>query len=315
MVCCLSWVFLGKPGEGRRSEVLCCQLNAVQKHAVGWLSDWTRMMAPPGKLIRVEFPRGRGLHGLVKSLGEMGGYGRTDVSHPAGSSECEGTTTVAYPIGVETASLPMESAKVELAKVLPSELFAMLSTEGFLERKMCAAEQDVLSLPRLCVRSPDWAALAEALVKVGLCAVGEDAKSPVWGSQQRHLRAGVFGVEKPDSNMLRLIVDRRRKNATEVGLRQGLVQLRDADLIDEARFGYLMRHMTLPHASQFTDLLLPKKKAVPLLDESLGLQGLLLLVEDATSRCMGDCSWNTATSRAFQRLGFAERFGVLRPVE
>eukprot|EP00971_Amphidinium_carterae_P329449 6461899-Amphidinium_carterae.1 len=176
----------------------------VQRHAVDWLSDWTRMMAPPGA------------EGYMGSLRAWVKWvtGRTGITHPAGPSECEGTTTVAYPIGVENASLPTESAKVGLAKVLPSELFAMLSTDLFLEH---------------------WASLAKALVSVGLCAPGEDAKSPVWGSQKRHLRTGVFGVEQPDSSMLRLIIDRRRKNATKVGFRQGLVHLRDMGLINEER--------------------------------------------------------------------------------
>eukprot|EP00971_Amphidinium_carterae_P333771 6468682-Amphidinium_carterae.1 len=93
MVCCASWVFLGRPAEGQRAESLCCQLSDVQLHAVRWLTDWTRVLAPPGRRIKVVFPRGRGLHGLVRGLAEASCYGRVDITHPAGTAEHEGTDT------------------------------------------------------------------------------------------------------------------------------------------------------------------------------------------------------------------------------
>eukprot|EP00971_Amphidinium_carterae_P278631 5531003-Amphidinium_carterae.1 len=168
--------------------------------------------------------------------------------------------TVAHAIGVDNASLPEVSAKVDLARVLPPELFALLAaTSDCLEREMTEGEKDALSFPRLCMHTPDWTAFARTLVSIGLCAVAEDDRSPLWGTHKHHLRAGVFGVEKPDSSQLRLIIDRRRKNATEQGLRKGLVQLHELGLVESERFACLMRHMTLPHASQFTDLLLPRR--------------------------------------------------------
>eukprot|EP00971_Amphidinium_carterae_P319230 6345207-Amphidinium_carterae.3 len=225
IVCCLSWVFMGRPLGGAKASVMCCQLNQVQEHAVCWLSSWTRMQAPPGHRISVDLPRGRGLRGLVLDLAGLGDYGRTNITHPAGVAECGESATVAHPIDVS----------------------------------LSAEEKDVLSLPRLCMRTPDWIELARALTSIGLCVLAEDSKSPLWGSQQRHLRAGVFGVEKPGSDRLRLIIDRRRKNATEQGLRKGLLQVHELGLVEADRFACLMRHMTLPHASQFTDLLLPRR--------------------------------------------------------
>eukprot|EP00971_Amphidinium_carterae_P303170 6024150-Amphidinium_carterae.1 len=259
MVCGLSWVFLGRPRDGTKAVVMCSQLNDVQRHAVSLLSRWTRVQAPPGRRLNVTLPRGRGLRGLVIELAEQSGYGRTDISHPAGPPESDGAITIAQPIGVENASLPEASALVDLQTVLPAELFAMLASAEYLLKRMSAPEQDVLSLPRMCMRTPDWTEFAKVLVQRGLCVIADDSCSPLWGSQKRHLRAGVFGVEKPDSDKLRLIVDRRRKNATEQGLRSGLRDLHELGLIETERYALLMRHMTLPHASQFTDLMLPPR--------------------------------------------------------
>eukprot|EP00971_Amphidinium_carterae_P306267 6086479-Amphidinium_carterae.2 len=187
----------------------------------------------------------------------MGGYGSANISHPAGLAECSTAGTVADDIERESASLPVESAKIDLSRVLPQELFCMLSTPGYLDLQLSEAEKNALSLPRMCMRSACWKELGRELVRIGLCLVADDECARLWGTNQRHLRAGVFGVEKPDTSKLRLIVDRRRSNATERSLRKGLANLLEGDLIDPERYHLLLRHMTLPHASQFTDLLLP----------------------------------------------------------
>eukprot|EP00971_Amphidinium_carterae_P113519 2248945-Amphidinium_carterae.2 len=135
----------------------------------------------------------------------------------------------------------------------------MLSTEGFLDAPMTPAEQDALSLPRLGMRTHDWVELSRKMVQIGLCCLADDRECPTWGSQKRHLRAGIFGVAKPESTELRLIIDRRRKNSTERSLRKGLKCLHSMGLVEDARYYELLRHMTLPHASQFTDLLLPRE--------------------------------------------------------
>eukprot|EP00971_Amphidinium_carterae_P247972 4923927-Amphidinium_carterae.1 len=76
MVCCLSWVFLGRPTECSKAGVMCCELNEVQVHVLSWLSYWTRVQAPPGRRLSVDLPRGRGLRGLVLELENLGDYGR-----------------------------------------------------------------------------------------------------------------------------------------------------------------------------------------------------------------------------------------------
>eukprot|EP00971_Amphidinium_carterae_P278661 5531785-Amphidinium_carterae.2 len=188
----------------------------------------------------------------------MGEYGRVTITHPAGRGECDEQGTVACSIDVNNVSLPAQSATVKLDQVLPAELYTMLSTASFLDVPISTEEQDAMSLPRMCVRCSDWDALGRKLVEIGLCAVADDEKCPMWGAQRRHLRAGVFGVPKAEGSLLRLIVDRRRKNSTERGLRQGLRQLHSMGLVSDERYYDLLRHMTLPHASQFCDLLLPQ---------------------------------------------------------
>eukprot|EP00971_Amphidinium_carterae_P088500 1751095-Amphidinium_carterae.1 len=95
-----------------------------------------------------------------------------------------------------------------------------------------------------------------SLVTTGLCCLGSNAQCLVWGS--RHLRAGVFGVAKPDSDKVRMIIDRRRKNPTELSMRTALHE-RGRKGLAEQHVHELRRYMTLPHALQLGDVLLPRR--------------------------------------------------------
>eukprot|EP00971_Amphidinium_carterae_P063954 1265951-Amphidinium_carterae.2 len=255
MVASLSWVSMGRPSGGLKAETLCMEHNLAQLSALRWLCSWVRLQCPPGGRWRISLAHGRGLSGAFASLGATGTYAKENVSTPDQNPELSPPTTEAKWISASTASLPTSSAVVDLQSVLPPELYGLLSVPGMLIKPVTEEEKEVISLPPLFMKVKDWEELCILLVKTGLCVLGEDDWSPLWGG--RHLRAGVFGVAKPDTDSLRMIIDRRRKNATEVSVRAALYE-RVGKLLDKDRLLHLKKHMTLPHALQFGDLLLPK---------------------------------------------------------
>eukprot|EP00971_Amphidinium_carterae_P243864 4842953-Amphidinium_carterae.4 len=88
------------------------------------------------------------------------------------------------------------------------------------------AFQDMLEKPNIFLRRPSdmpdrlppwfmcvkhWPGVAKQLILRGLCrAVSPDHVTYLG---DHHLRAGLFGVEKPQSLLRRVIVDRRRRNS------------------------------------------------------------------------------------------------------
>eukprot|EP00971_Amphidinium_carterae_P037424 735887-Amphidinium_carterae.3 len=213
---------MGRPAGGVKSEVLCLDHNLAQRSALQWLSMWVRQQCPPSQEWSISFPRGRGLHEVLGSLGEDRSYCRESISTPGDNCEATSTGTESKWIDAENASLPSQSAKVDLQAILPPELYALLSLSvpGMLDKPASSGEQEVRTFPPLFMKVRDWHELSALLVQSGLCCLGADDRCPVWGS--RHLRAGVFGVAKPDSDKVRMIIDRRRKNATEISMRTAL---------------------------------------------------------------------------------------------
>eukprot|EP00971_Amphidinium_carterae_P258329 5127379-Amphidinium_carterae.2 len=254
IIASLSWLSLGKPSSGDKAHVLCMLLNGVQEHALRRLEGWVRQQCPAGKLWNFSaLRRCRGLEGVFEFLGEDF-YSGGGVSPPGDNVELASKVTEAMWISSKTASLPVQSAVVDLRLVLPPELFGLLSVPGMLSREFTAMEKEVLSLPPLFMRVQDWSQFSVRLVETGLCAIGDDTDAPTLGA--RHLRSGIFGVAKPDTRELRMIIDRRRKNKTEVSMRSALYE-RACHGLREERLTELRRHMTLPHSMQFVDLLLP----------------------------------------------------------
>eukprot|EP00971_Amphidinium_carterae_P260036 5159381-Amphidinium_carterae.1 len=114
MVTCLSWNFMGRPSKGFKAEVMCLELSAVQRSALDLLARW-----------------------VVACLDDLGGYGKTDISHPAGKAECSSMSTVAYAVDAQNARLPACSALVSLDRALPV-LYAGVSVERALAHNTLA---------------------------------------------------------------------------------------------------------------------------------------------------------------------------------
>eukprot|EP00971_Amphidinium_carterae_P349168 6490879-Amphidinium_carterae.3 len=103
----------------------------------------------------------------------------------------------------------------------------------------------------MCVKQ--WPKIAQQLIVRGLCRpVSPDEVSFLGG---HHLRAGLFGVEKPQTLQRRVIVDRRRRNAVEVCLRHVLLQRAVSEHWDPDDLEHAWRLLTLPHGAQLCELM------------------------------------------------------------
>eukprot|EP00971_Amphidinium_carterae_P346744 6488398-Amphidinium_carterae.3 len=197
-------------------------------------------MCRPGEPLGL-VPRG----GLTSLQEEMGSLSLHSYSASLGSG------SIALELTSENMSLPECSAQVPLQyPVLPQELAQYLETPSLFRDPAC--DPLTVSMPPHFMCCRDWIGIAARLVSCGLAQVTHDWLEPRLG--KHHLRTGLFGVSKADTDLVRLIVDRRRANMVERSMRA--VTLADPSLSPERRCD-LLRMMTLPHACQLLDLVVP----------------------------------------------------------
>eukprot|EP00971_Amphidinium_carterae_P118978 2357183-Amphidinium_carterae.1 len=239
LVSYLSWTTLGKPG-GMTADprLLAGEFNQVQ------LCVRDRLWQDMGALVRLgavfEYPgRGR-ISSLLEELSCSCGTYHSNVS--------KGTETLT--LSVSNMALPVNAAVVQLVPpiVLP-EISKILHTEGALD---LSPLEHPKHLPPMFMLVQDWASLAKKLLESGLAHAVPYAKVP--RSCGRSVASGLFGVSKPGSDLRRVIVDRRRKNACERSLREAACAWAVEEQWGEDRLLAVVREMTLPHPMQFKDL-------------------------------------------------------------
>eukprot|EP00971_Amphidinium_carterae_P188722 3746151-Amphidinium_carterae.1 len=158
--------------------------------------------------------------------------------------------TDTHTLDASNMALPAAAAVVELVPPLVQpELSALLHTPGGLDLPVAEHPQ---RLPAMYMQVSDWAAVARRLLDSGLAHIVDYDAVP--RSRGRSLSSGLFGVSKPGSNLKRVIVDRRRKNACERSLREATLLVSAEQQWDLDRTLSLVREMTLPHPLQFKDL-------------------------------------------------------------
>eukprot|EP00971_Amphidinium_carterae_P329375 6461779-Amphidinium_carterae.1 len=147
-------------------------------------------------------------------------------------------------------ALPAAAAVVELTPplVMP-EIAQIFHDEGRLDLPE-ADHPD--RLPPMFMKVKEWSAVARKLIVSGLAHAIPVAAAP--SSRSRSLASGVFGVSKPESELRRVIVDRRRKNCCERSLREAAFVASVAERWSDQKFMEVVREMTLPHPMQFRDL-------------------------------------------------------------
>eukprot|EP00971_Amphidinium_carterae_P241606 4797593-Amphidinium_carterae.1 len=113
-------------------------------------------------------------------------------------------------------SLPSVAAQIDLRwPLVPREVEAILATPNAFRLPV---ELEPIALCPLFVNVTSWLPVALTLCKAGLVMPMDDREVPRT-CDGRHLRSGLFGVEKSSGSQLRVIVDRRRMNSCEHSLR------------------------------------------------------------------------------------------------
>ena len=114
--------------------------------------------------------------------------------------------------------------------------------------------------PRSLPATRVWVAIAARLWDIGLIKLRAaglvralDPKDPAGIS-----RAGIFGVAKKLTNLMRRIIDRRRDNANELDVLSVLRIYCQQEGVDVDRQAFLERLLVLPHGAQCCDLYVPR---------------------------------------------------------
>eukprot|EP00971_Amphidinium_carterae_P134020 2655823-Amphidinium_carterae.3 len=135
-------------------------------------------------------------------------------------------------------SLPEVAGVVPLEYPIIPKVFEEILTEPEVFMRKEENMPDVL--PTWYMNVSSWPGIARQLLKHALCRPVHPSEAQVWRGQ--HLRAGLFGVNKPQSPLKRVIVDRRRRNAIERCLRNVVAEraLRESWEVGRGRVGACM---------------------------------------------------------------------------
>eukprot|EP00971_Amphidinium_carterae_P220047 4368088-Amphidinium_carterae.1 len=248
----LQWLHLGCPKAGLLAERVAFQtpssLLPCFDEMVQMVAAWCRST---GRL-----PKDGGLSRLHSTLiqrvavhGHLGSYSGVAGDSLAGSEVCVQGPTVCLTPG--QMSLPRQSATIDLVYPTVPRTVEMLlhSADAFLRHPQPHA------LAPSFTQVSSWPAVAGELLSRGL---GE--LRPIDGCNRfngRRVYAGAFGVPKKDSQMARIIIDRRPQNSREMSVREAVLQLLKKGELDDGEFLHLTDLMTLPFAGQFARILCP----------------------------------------------------------
>ncbi|MBM4073889.1 MAG: hypothetical protein FJ271_33965, partial [Planctomycetes bacterium] len=156
----------------------------------------------------------------------------------------------------------MNTLEVKSAAVSLPTTGAAVDIVGLVPRSVgeCLQAKDAFSLPPeerpetlpgclMNISYEEWMRLLRRMLDNGMVTLVPARRLPTW--RGRTITAGLFGVPKPPDHM-RLIVDRRRQNALEMGLLDAL-RRRGTDDSEIARIRTLAR---LPHGGMWGDMIL-----------------------------------------------------------
>ena len=244
----LTWLSLSRPGPGAQATALSAPLSTAQEQMVRrfrrHLADLCRPAPPPGAA-------GGGLARLERALDELGlsAYGSVLSDESA-------------PLDVDAASvsLPKRGAALPLCPPrVPPEVHKVLEDPAAF--RLPESRLPAL-VPPACLRVRDLAGIAAALWDRGMLDFIPVDRVPVLHGCPTF--AGLFGVTKKASPMLRLIVDRRRQNAAERSLPEVVAEALLRQGASAERSAEVLRLLRLPHASQLCDMFLGADERVHL---------------------------------------------------
>eukprot|EP00971_Amphidinium_carterae_P184423 3661368-Amphidinium_carterae.1 len=155
----------------------------------------------------------------------------------------------------ENMALPKQAAIVALVPpVLDPDISELLHRKGVFELPVSDHPE---KLPALFMNVSSWSGVACRLVESGVAHLIDAEHAP--HSRGRRLAAGMFGVAKPGSDLRRVRIDRRRKNACDFSLREVTCAEALKASWPTSRMLSALRRMTLPHSLQLKDLFLRRR--------------------------------------------------------
>ncbi|MBM4022198.1 MAG: hypothetical protein FJ284_08145 [Planctomycetes bacterium] len=121
--------------------------------------------------------------------------------------------------------------------------------------------------PNACEKVKDWEPLVARMFEVGMLKLLDPRSTPVVAGVRAS--AALFGVAKKDSELLRVILDRRRRNCMEKSLDRVITEMYESGQLDDDTFLHLLRLVTLPHPCQLVDLVLKPSDRVLISSEDV----------------------------------------------
>eukprot|EP00971_Amphidinium_carterae_P277412 5505535-Amphidinium_carterae.1 len=239
----LDWLYMGKPsGRGLSwASTLRGPLSSEQWHLVSEMEAAYLAVCRLGE--SAEEPSG----GLSRLAAEL----HHTLSLSYGMGLAKGQNVVPKELNESNMSLPEVAGIVPLKyPVVPKMFEDIFETPNVFLRD--PADMPI-RLPSWYMNVRCWPGIARQLILHGLCRAVHVAEVVSWHGM--HLRAGLFGVEKPQSSLRRVIVDRRRRNAIERCVRQIVLEKALAEKWPPENLEYAWRLLTLPHGSQLGEMM------------------------------------------------------------
>ena len=238
----LTWLSLGKPNGGKSATALSLPLTEDQRTLVADIEGKFLGTCRAGEPVPLLAGGIVGIHAALAGLMDNNYLG-------GGSHFVEPLTLTA-----DTLSIPQRGADILMqTPVVPPEYSDIFALEHVFDK---LPEDYPPKLPPMCLRVAEWGAVAARIWDARLLRAVDPSVVEVAAGVE--VRAGLFGVAKKGDHRLRVIVDRRRRNALERPLRDVLHDYCRANNVTRGRQAYLLRLATLPHASQFAELFVTK---------------------------------------------------------
>eukprot|EP00971_Amphidinium_carterae_P350924 6491809-Amphidinium_carterae.1 len=253
VVALYTWLALGRPRSDRLANVMCLPLSATQRKMVQRMES---CMLDFDRLSGASILGSGGLNSTLDDKMSSLADSRHEYLGVRSDAACDMEASPTMCLDSENASLPSVAARIPLeAPVIPPPLARLLLSEQGFARD---ADENFTSLPRRHLNISKWGELLRKLVQIGLARLVPLSEIPV--CQGRPQLGGLFGVPKVGTSRVRMIVDRRPRNACELSAELALARFLSRHPMSwhESTVyppSLLIRFGTLPHAALFVDAL------------------------------------------------------------
>eukprot|EP00971_Amphidinium_carterae_P025358 500552-Amphidinium_carterae.1 len=220
MVMYATWLAVGRSCGDQSVAQSVCPLSDLQWKLVGQIRCDLLRVCRPEDVISLEGCGHEKLEKTLRNLEEQKPYRLYSVH----GDVCSVDDVV--PLSSANMALPIRAAEIELTYPnVPRVFERILSTPRIFD---LPSDRLPMSLPRFHMSVDDWPQVAQRLWESGLICL-----RPCDGVSVSQ-RAGLFGVPKKGSDQIRMICDRRQRNAVEKSMFEVLADLAEREGWDMA---------------------------------------------------------------------------------